>query len=63
MPFILSEREIDNLISSCNKYVAAFLQVGKETGARAGEIFSLEWIDIDLERRTVNITPEKGSNP
>lgn len=57
------EREIDDLIVSCNKYVAAFLQVAKETGARAGEIFNLKWIHIDLESRTVRITPEKGSNP
>jgi integrase len=58
-----SEREIDDLISSCNKYIALFLQIGKETGARAGEIFSIKWIEIDTERRTLNITPEKGSNP
>jgi len=62
-PFIPHEREIDDLIASCNKYIATFLQLGKETGARAGEIFSLTWIDLDLENRTVNITPEKGSEP
>jgi len=61
--FIPLEREIDDLIAGCNKHVATFLQVGKETGARAGEIFNLEWIDVDFENRTVNITPEKGSNP
>jgi len=50
------------LIAGCNNYIAAFLQFGKETGARAGELFSLEWIGIDFESRIVNITPEKGSN-
>lgn len=63
IPFIPQEREIDDIIASCNKHVAAFLQVAKETGARAGEIFNLKWTDIDSETRTVNITPEKGSNP
>jgi integrase len=35
----------------------------EDAGARAGEIFSLEWVDIDFENRTVRITPEKGSEP
>lgn len=35
----------------------------KETGARRGEIYNLEWTDIDLVSNTVRITPEKGSNP
>ena len=30
---------------------------------RIGEAHKLKWIDIDLERKTVNVTPEKGSNP
>ena len=63
LPIIPLEREIDDLIASSNRYVATFLQLGKETGARAGELYSLQWRDIDLENRTVNITPEKGSNP
>lgn len=63
LPFIPHEREIDDLIAGCNKYIATFLRIIKETGARAGEAFSLKWIDIDLEGRTIKITPEKGSNP
>jgi integrase len=63
LPFIPHEREIDDLIAGCNRYIATFLQVIKETGARAGEVFNLKWIDIDLEGRTIRITPEKGSNP
>ena len=63
LPFIPHEREIDDLIAGCNKYIAAFLQLAKETGARAGEIFGLKWIDVDFERRTVTIIPEKGSDP
>jgi integrase len=63
LPFIPQEREIDDLIAGTNKQISAFLQIGKETGARAGEIFNLTWIDIDLQNKTINITPEKGSNP
>jgi integrase/recombinase XerD len=39
------------------------LQPLKETGIRIGELTQLKWIDIDTERKTVNITPEKHSNP
>jgi integrase len=63
LPFIPHEREIDDLIAGCNKHVAVFLQVIKETAARAGEVFNLKWIDIDFENRTIRITPEKGGEP
>ena len=63
LPFIPIEREIDDLIASTNQHIALFLQIGKETGARAGEIYNLEWTDINQESSTINITPEKGSNP
>jgi integrase len=63
IPFILLESEIDQLIASCNKRIAALLQLLKETGARIGEAAKLKWIDFDNERRTLRIRPEKGSNP
>jgi integrase len=63
LPFIPLEREIDDLIAGCNNWVATFLQIAKETGARAGEIYNLTWFDIDFENRTINIAAEKGSNP
>ncbi|HLN45596.1 MAG TPA: site-specific integrase, partial [Candidatus Sulfotelmatobacter sp.] len=63
LPFIPKEREIDDVIAGCNNEIALFLQIGKDTGARAGEIYSLQWIQIDFESRTINITAEKGSNP
>ena len=43
LPFIPQEREIDDLIAGCNKEIALLLQIAKETGARAGEIYRLQW--------------------
>ena len=63
LPFIPLEREIDDLIAGCSKHISAFLQIAKETGARAGEIFQLRWDDVDFERRTIKVVPEKGSDP
>jgi integrase len=51
------------LIASVGKKTAAYLQLLKETGARAGEISKLTWMDIDFEKRTIRIKPEKGSLP
>jgi len=61
IPFIPSEKEIDELIAGCSKQMAAFLQVLKETAARRGEAFNLKWSDVDFVNKTIRITPLKGS--
>jgi len=63
LPFIPQEREIEDVIDGCKQEIALFLQIGKDTGARAGEIFRLQWTDIDFEGRTISLIAEKGSNP
>jgi integrase len=63
LPFVPLEVEVDQLISGCSRKVATYLQLIKETGIRAGEAWNLKWTDLDSEQRTVNISPEKNSNP
>ncbi|MEM2995824.1 MAG: tyrosine-type recombinase/integrase [Candidatus Bathyarchaeia archaeon] len=63
LPFIPTEEELDQLIASCGKKTATFLQLLKETGMRAGEAWRLKWTDVDLVNLNVRVTPEKGSNP
>ena len=63
LPFIPTEEEIDALIAGTGPKTSTFLQLLKETGARAGEANALQWTDIDFEKGTVRITAEKGSNP
>jgi integrase len=63
LPFIPREEEIDALIASCAQKGATLLQTLKETAARAGEAWALKWTDLDVENRTIKLTPEKGSNP
>jgi len=62
LPFIPTETEIDQLIAGCNRRMATFLQLLKETGMRCGEACQLKWTDIDPVNNSVRITPEKGSN-
>jgi integrase len=63
LPFIPTEGELDQLIAGCGRKTGTFLQLLKETGARCGEAWNLEWIDIGTIKNTVRITPAKHSNP
>jgi len=61
-PTIPTETELDQLIAGSGQRTATFLQILKETGARCGEAWQLQWTDIDFKNRIITITPEKGSN-
>lgn len=63
LPFIPSERKINQLIAGCNRKTATFLQLLKETGMRSGEAWLLKWTDLNFENKSVTITPEKGGEP
>jgi len=63
LPFMPTPREAADLIASLNSKTATFTTLVRETGERPGEAWNTEWIDIDFENKTINITPEKGSNP
>jgi len=62
LPFIPTEQELDTLIAMGKPRTSTLLQTLKETGARIGEMKTLQWIHIDTQRKTVYITAEKGSN-
>ena len=61
LAFLPYEEEVIQLISELPKSKAAFCQLLRETGVRAGEAFQLRWVDIS--NGTVNIVPEKNSKP
>jgi integrase/recombinase XerD len=63
LPFIPTEEELDLLIAHCSIRMATVLQTLKETGIRIGELTQLTPADLDTQRKTMSITPEKGSNP
>jgi integrase len=63
LPFIPTEKEIDQLIASCSKKVSTFLQLLKETGMRSGEAIRLKWKHLDFVTKNVRINnPEKRGN-
>ena len=63
LPFIPTEKEIDDLIAGCGTQIATFLQLLKETAVRCGEAYKLKWTDINFTNNTIRVTPGKGSNP
>src|SRR4030067_448933 len=64
LPYIPIEEFLDQLIASCNQQMATFLQTLKETAARPGEAWQIEWEDLDIEGKKLHIShPEKSCNP
>jgi integrase len=63
LPFVPLESEVEQIVSGMGKKTACFLQLLRETGARAGEAWNVKWADIDAERSTITLTPEKNSRP
>jgi len=63
IPFLPTESEIDSLIAGSSLQMSTFIQLLKETAARCGEAYKLQWNDVDFENNTARITPEKGSTP
>jgi integrase len=63
LPFIPTEEELDQLIAGSGKKLGTFLQGLKDTGADPGELAKVKWTDLNIEARTVNITPVKGHKP
>jgi len=64
LPFIPTEKEIDQLTMGCGMKMRAFLKGLKETGADPGELLAVEWEDIDFTRNKITINhPVKGHNP
>jgi len=61
IPFVPKDTEIDQLISGCTDRIATFLQLLKETYARAGEMWHCSDDNFDFEAKTVSIIPEKNS--
>jgi integrase len=58
--FLPTEEEIDSLISYSNLKLGGFLQFLKETGVDSGEAWKVKWTDIDVSRKTINVTPTKN---
>ncbi|MCK4435480.1 tyrosine-type recombinase/integrase [Candidatus Bathyarchaeota archaeon] len=62
-PFFLPlESELDALIVNTRHKMPTFLQLLEETGIELGEAWKLRWIDVDVQRKTVAVTPTKNHN-
>jgi len=60
--FLPTENELNQLIANTRLKMSVFLQFLKETGTDSGEAWKLRWIDIDVQRKTVAVSPTKNHN-
>lgn len=60
-PFTLDE--IKQILANCNHAsIRNFIQFGFWTGMRIGEIFALEWSDIDFTRESISISKASSTH-
>ena len=55
----LTEDEIKRLVEACPSYLKPIVITGVYTGLRKGDLLSLKWKDIDLERGLIRLTEQK----
>lgn len=62
---VLNEEQRESLIASCaeckNSWVKPAVVFALETACRRGEILSLQWADVDLDRCTAKVSGKTGS--
>jgi integrase len=64
LPYIPTEKELDQLIAGFGPKYSAFLQLLKETGFRSIEARRITPYDIDTDRRVITLNaPAKNSRP
>jgi excisionase family DNA binding protein len=60
---VLSQDEEKRLLAHSCGYLRSILVIGLNTGARLGEILRLEWRNIDLKARKINLLQTKSGKP
>ncbi len=62
LPHVPFQKDIESLLSALPKKTGIFTRAVYETGARAGEVWALKWVDVDFQNQALTINkPEKGS--
>jgi integrase len=63
----LQPGELDRLLTAASatrtKHLSEIILFAIETGMRRGEIVSIRWKDVDLQRRSVRLTQTKNGHP
>ena len=58
------EQSLLNAVSqSQNIWLAPLVEIAIETAMRRGELLSIEWSDVDLDRRTIHLENTKNGSP
>jgi integrase len=57
---LLTEEEEKRLLAACPAYVRPIIETALNTGMRRGEIFNLEWKQVDLKERAIQVVYTKS---
>ena len=55
----MSREEEEKLLRNASPYIQDIIRFGLNTGLRIGEIFSLQWANVDLEKNILNVFAQK----
>jgi len=62
LPFIPLQKELESILKATRNFrQATMLRLLYETGVRIGEATRLQFKDLDFEKHSVRVSPEKGS--
>ena len=56
---VVSPEEEEKLLRNASPYIQDIIRFGLNTGLRIGEIFSLQWANVDLEKEILNVFAPK----
>ena len=59
---ILTHEEEATLLQNCREFMVPILKVLLNTGLRIGELRSLKWIEVDLDKNLLTVTAENSKN-
>lgn len=55
----LTEDEVKRLVEACPSYLKPIVMAGIYTGLRKGDLLSLKWENVDLEKALIRLTEQK----
>ena len=62
-PRYLDDEEIKVLKKTAKDFYKDMIEVGLYTGFRIGEVYALQWQDVDFAKNTISIMPKHNWTP
>lgn len=63
IPDPLTDEDVDQLLAVLPEYARVVVVVALHTGMRAGELFAMDWQDVDFRRGEINAARRRSGRP